>query len=42
MVATCLNKNGITGTSTKSSFTVDTTPPDLTVDSPTAGQFLGR
>ncbi len=41
VIASCLNKNGITGTSTKSSFTVDTTPPDLTVDSPSAGQFLG-
>ncbi len=41
VVATCLNLNGITGTSTKSSFTVDTTPPVLTIDSPTAGQFLG-
>jgi FG-GAP-like repeat len=40
VVATCLNKEGIIGTSTKSSFTVDTTPPDLTLNSPTAGQFV--
>ena len=40
VIATCLNKNGITGTSTKSSFTVDTTPPVLAVNSPTAGQFV--
>ena len=40
VIATCLNKEGITGTSTKSSFTVDTLPPVLTVNSPTAGQFV--
>jgi hypothetical protein len=40
VIATCINKNGITGTSTKSSFTVDTLPPVLTVNSPTAGQFV--
>jgi len=40
VIATCLNKNGITGTSTKSSFTVDTLPPVLAVNSPTAGQFV--
>ncbi len=40
VIASCLNKNGITGTSTKSSFTVDTTAPDLTVNSPSSGQFL--
>ncbi len=40
VIATCLNKEGITGTSTKSSFTVDTTPPALAVNSPTAGQFV--
>jgi hypothetical protein len=40
VIASCLNKNGITGTSTKSSFAVDTTAPDLTVNSPSSGQFL--
>lgn len=40
VVATCKNKEGITSTSTKSTFTVDTTPPTLTVSSPTAGQFI--
>jgi hypothetical protein len=40
VIATCVNKNGIAGTSTKSSFTVDTTPPVLAVNSPTAGQFV--
>ena len=40
VVATCKNVNGITGTSTKSSYTVDTTGPDLTVIGPTAGQFI--
>ncbi|HXT98218.1 MAG TPA: hypothetical protein VN853_18110, partial [Polyangia bacterium] len=40
VTATCVNKNGITGTSTKSTFTVDTTPPDLTVTSPSAGMFV--
>ena len=40
VIATCLNKEGITGTSTKSSFTVDTTPPVLAVNSPTSGQFV--
>ena len=40
VIATCINKNGITGTSTKSSFTVDTLPPVLSVNSPTAGQFV--
>ena len=40
VIATCINKNGITGTSTKSTFTVDTLPPVLTVNSPTAGQFV--
>ncbi len=40
VIATCTNKEGITGTSTKSTFTVDTTPPDLTLNSPTAGQFV--
>ncbi len=40
VIATCVNKNGITGTSTKSSFTVDTLPPVLAVNSPTAGQFV--
>ncbi len=40
VIASCVNKNGITGTSTKSSFTVDTTAPDLTVNSPSSGQFL--
>ncbi|HLK91584.1 MAG TPA: FG-GAP-like repeat-containing protein [Polyangia bacterium] len=40
VIATCLNKNGITGTSTKSIFTVDTTAPDLTVNSPAAGHFF--
>jgi hypothetical protein len=41
VTATCTNKNGITGTSTKSSYPVDTTPPVLTVNSPTSGQFFG-
>ncbi|HEX3902970.1 MAG TPA: fibronectin type III domain-containing protein, partial [Polyangia bacterium] len=40
VVATCTNANGITGTSTKSSYTVDTTAPDLTINGPTAGQFI--
>ncbi|HVZ85491.1 MAG TPA: FG-GAP-like repeat-containing protein, partial [Polyangia bacterium] len=40
VVATCLNKEGITGTSTKSTFTVDTTAPDLIINSPSAGQFV--
>jgi FG-GAP repeat protein/fibronectin type III domain protein/VCBS repeat protein len=40
VAASCTNLNGITGTSTSSSFPVDTTPPILTVNSPTAGQFF--
>ena len=40
VTASCVNKNGVTGTSTKSTFTVDTTPPDLTVNSPSSGQFV--
>jgi hypothetical protein len=40
VVATCTNKNGISGMSAKTMFTVDTTPPDLTVTKPTAGMFV--
>ncbi len=41
VVATCTNRNGITTTSTTATFPVDTTAPDLTVSSPTDGQFFG-
>ncbi len=40
MVATCTNKNGISSMSTKATFPVDTTAPDLTVNSPASGQFV--
>ncbi len=39
--ATCTNKAGVVGTSPKNSYPVDTTAPDLTVNSPTSGQFFG-
>jgi hypothetical protein len=39
-VATCTNKNGISSTSTKGTFPVDIVPPDLTVNSPSSGQFV--
>ncbi|HEY0870794.1 MAG TPA: FG-GAP-like repeat-containing protein, partial [Acidothermaceae bacterium] len=38
--ATCTNRNGISGSSSKGTFLVDTTAPDLTVNSPSAGQFI--
>jgi hypothetical protein len=41
VTATCKNLEGATGISTKSTFPVDTTPPQLTVNSPTSGQFFG-
>ena len=41
VVATCTNRNGITTTSSTATFPVDTTAPDLTVSSPTDGQFFG-
>ncbi|HVV15777.1 MAG TPA: FG-GAP-like repeat-containing protein [Polyangia bacterium] len=40
VVATCINKNGISSISTKATFPVDTTPPNLTVTTPTSGQFI--
>ncbi|HVT09699.1 MAG TPA: fibronectin type III domain-containing protein, partial [Polyangia bacterium] len=40
VVATCTNKNGISSMSTKATFPVDTTAPDLTVTSPSSGQFI--
>src|SRR6185312_6388212 len=39
-VATCINKNGVTGTSAKGTYPVDTTAPNLTVNSPLSGQFV--
>ena len=39
-VATCTNKNGISSMSTKATFPVDTTAPNLTVTSPSSGQFV--
>jgi FG-GAP-like repeat/FG-GAP repeat len=39
-VATCTNKNGISGTSAKVTYVVDTTPPDLTVTKPSEGMFV--
>jgi hypothetical protein len=40
VVATCTNKNGISGSSAKGTFIVDTTPPNLSVTKPTAGMFV--
>lgn len=39
-VASCINKNGVTGTSAKGTYPVDTTAPNLTVNSPMSGQFV--
>src|SRR6185312_10201259 len=39
-VATCINKNGVTGTSAKGTYPVDTTAPNLTINSPLSGQFV--
>jgi hypothetical protein len=41
VVATCTNRNGVSATSASQSFPVDYTPPDLTVSSPTDGEFFG-
>ncbi len=39
-VATCTNKNGVSAQSAKGTYPVDITPPNLTVNSPTSGQFV--
>jgi hypothetical protein len=41
VIATCKNLAGISGSSPRTSFPVDTTAPDLTVTQPADGQFFG-
>ncbi|MEA2696988.1 MAG: hypothetical protein QOI66_1259, partial [Myxococcales bacterium] len=41
VIATCTDKNNVVGSSMKATFTVDTTPPDLTVSKPKNGDFFG-
>ncbi len=38
--ATCTNKNGVSAQSAKGTYPVDITAPNLTVNSPTSGQFV--
>ncbi len=40
VVATCTNKNGVSASSAKATFVVDTAPPNLTVTKPSAGMFV--
>jgi hypothetical protein len=39
--ARCMDGNGVVGTSTKGSYPVDATAPDLTVSQPQSGDFIG-
>lgn len=41
VTATCTAKSGMVGHSAATTFPVDSTPPALTISSPTAGQFFG-